>query len=95
MPRVYPRTLRFDPDNLLFAISATNRVCAYCDDQSLWAWLDAYEPIHIIGHSIFVYDFSRRPEALNRLAKVLDRQGNSAEAEALRRWAQTPSAEKG
>lgn len=44
------------PENQLLAISATNLQGVYFDDKNLYKWLLDYQPVTVIGHSIFVYD---------------------------------------
>jgi hypothetical protein len=53
-----------------FAISVTNLQCTYYANKTLFDWLKNFEPVKIIGHSIFLYDFSNAPEALTQLEKL-------------------------
>jgi len=71
---------------LLFAISATNRVPFVYDDENVMAWLDELTPETVIGHTIFVYDLSGRPDALAKVFDILARQNNMANAEKLAAW---------
>jgi hypothetical protein len=48
-------------------ISVTNLQGTYYQDASFFHWLFDYEPWKKVGHSIFIYDFSAHPEALDRL----------------------------
>ncbi len=49
------------------AISVTNLQGTYYADHAVFNWVKSYEPAKIIGHSIFLYDFSGKPEALAML----------------------------
>ncbi len=50
-----------------FAISVTNLQATYYQQKNAFEWLNAYTPSRRIAHSIFVYDFSDKPEALATL----------------------------
>jgi hypothetical protein len=76
----------FKAAKTFFVVSATNRVSTYFSDKSLMTWLDAYEPYAVLGHSLFVYDFTNRPEALKHVAEILIRQGNNERALPLALW---------
>lgn len=76
----------FRAERKFFAVSATNRVSTYFSDKSLMTWLDAYTPYAVLGHTLFVYDFTEQPEALRRVAEILARQGDSERALLLARW---------
>lgn len=53
-----------------FAISVTNLQATYYPDRTVFDWLKNYSPSKIIGHSIFVYDFSKNPEAIDQLRRL-------------------------
>jgi hypothetical protein len=80
----------FRSAKILFAISATNMESVYYSDKSAMRWLDAYQPYKVLGGSIFVYDFTRQPEALKRLAQLLAARGERERSEALSRWLAEP-----
>ncbi|MBI2664003.1 glycosyltransferase family 39 protein [Candidatus Woesearchaeota archaeon] len=40
----------------LVAVSITNKEGAFMQNKSCYEWLSEYEPVEIIGHTIFVYD---------------------------------------
>lgn len=53
-----------------FVISVTNLQATYYADQTVFEWLKRYTPAKIIGHSLFVYDFSGNPEAIESLRRL-------------------------
>jgi len=42
----------------IVAVSITNREGAFLQNKSCYDWLQQYEPVKIIGHTIFIYDIS-------------------------------------
>lgn len=65
-----------DPDpaasgRVLFAISATNYQATYYKDKDVFAWLREKTPIAVLGHAIFLYDFTSDADARRRLAVFL------------------------
>lgn len=49
------------------AISITNYHSTYFRNKEVFEWLKSYQPDAVIAHSLFLYDFSRYPDALERL----------------------------
>ncbi len=60
-PSVKPTTL---------AISITNLQGTYFEDKDAFRWLSEFKPIRVVGESIFVYDFSNQPGALEALESM-------------------------
>ncbi|MCG3203703.1 MAG: hypothetical protein KCHDKBKB_00375 [Elusimicrobia bacterium] len=52
------------------AISVTQLQGTYYADPTVFSWLKKYEPVKKVAHSIFVYDFSHYPEALEQLRRL-------------------------
>lgn len=48
------------PENQLLAISATNLQGVYFDDKNIYKWLQEFQPVAVIGHTVFVYDIASR-----------------------------------
>lgn len=53
-----------------FAISITNLQATYYSHKDVFSWLGEFEPWKRVGHSIFIYDFKNRPDALSRLEQL-------------------------
>jgi hypothetical protein len=53
-----------------FVISATKLQATYFADKTLFQWLNQYQPAKLVANSLFVYDFSNHPEALERLKSL-------------------------
>jgi hypothetical protein len=86
LPREGDAVEPFRSRRILFAISATNLSSAYTLDKTFWRWLEGYEPYKVLGYSLFVYDFTERPEALQRIAQDLFASGDRARGLALAKW---------
>lgn len=54
----------------VFAISVTHLQATYYADKTAFSWLAQYKPSKIVAHSIFIYDFSNSPEAIERLKQL-------------------------
>ncbi|MCB4755642.1 MAG: hypothetical protein LHV69_01175 [Elusimicrobia bacterium] len=50
------------------AISVTNLQATYYANKDVFHWLLSYKPWKVVGHSIFVYDFAKDPDALKKLS---------------------------
>ena len=69
--------------DVLLAVTATNLQATYYSDKKTYDWLKARRPVFSAGYSIFLYDLTRDPEGLQKLAALLDREGRNDEAECL------------
>ena len=76
---------------LIFAISASNRAAMYYNNRKLMKWLENYTPGAWVGNSIFVYDFTKEPRALEVIADILQNTGDGPRAARLREWANKKS----
>jgi 4-amino-4-deoxy-L-arabinose transferase-like glycosyltransferase len=52
-----------DPGRELFVISANSLQCLYWPDKTIFDWLKQRKPLAVIGHTLFVYDFTEDSEA--------------------------------
>jgi hypothetical protein len=88
LPREGDAVEPFRSRRILFAISGTNLSSAYTLDKRFWSWLNDYAPYKVLGYSLVVYDFTKRPEALQRLAQDLFDSGQRDRGLSLANWVQ-------
>jgi len=50
-----------------FALSLTNLQATYYRNKNVFSWLSDYNPSKTVGHSIFIYDFTDQPKAIQIL----------------------------
>jgi hypothetical protein len=62
--------ITFLDDDIFFAISVTNLQATYYAGKDVFKWLKVYEPDKIIADSIFIYNLTDKPEALNQLSAI-------------------------
>ncbi len=65
---------------ILFAISGTNRGGVYFKDHHLFQWLDNERPLALVGNSIWIYDFTNRPDLLDHLERLRRRPSGASDA---------------
>ncbi|MFN3966222.1 MAG: ArnT family glycosyltransferase [Endomicrobiia bacterium] len=76
--------IEFKPeDRILFAISITNLQATYYADKKIFEWLRKLKPIKTLAYSIFVYDLTNNPSALEKLAEIFLSVGNEEQAKFL------------
>jgi hypothetical protein len=71
-------------DRVLLAVSVTNLQTTYYQDHTLFDWLKARRPLIKAGRSIFLYDLTDDADGVQRLADVVEKAGDPAEAGWLR-----------
>ncbi len=76
--------IQFTKDEpVIFAISVTNLQATYYADKKIFAFLKEIQPIEEIAYSIFVYDITKNPKALRKLAEIFASTGNFKQSEFL------------
>jgi hypothetical protein len=75
-----------ESDRIRLAISATHLHSTYYADKTLFQWLLERRAEAQVGRAIFVYDLSADADGRERLARVLERDGQPGEAAKLRDW---------
>lgn len=63
-------------ERIFFAVSATNLQATYYSDREVFSFLKGIPPATLPANSIFVYDLTKNPDALRKLADIFGGFGN-------------------
>ncbi len=74
-------------EKVLFAVSATNLESTYYTDKHVFDWLKKHKPVFTAGYSIFVYDITSDPQALEKAGQFLARVNLPDDSAVLKRRA--------
>jgi hypothetical protein len=65
-----PPSVLAEEKRILFVVSATNRVGLYYRNHRIFDWLDSLQPIDKVADALWVYDFTGKPDLVNRMLAV-------------------------